>query len=390
MHILTIPTWYVTEARPDVGIYFRELALFFQRAGNQSGVVYADTNWEDIGIKLKSGSYRNVRCYNDEGMQTVRFDGFGWSRRFTFGQVHFAQKVMDLFERYVQDFGQPDVILAHGYPAAFAASAIQAKYQVPFAYLEHMTGLSRKNMPAAHKHMLQVALKNADYSAAVSSQLRQYVLQYFPEYSQLQVMPNVVDTQCFTLSNRPAPTQTFTFTNIGDLIDRRAPEVSLAAFAIAQKRLFNWSLKLEMIGHGNLLGKLKAQAEHLGLSNKVSFHGLMENAQVGAFLAIHTDALLLTSRLETFGVVLIEAMACGIPVVSTRSGGPSDIVTTETGLLAPVDHDEAIADAMCQVVLNYHKYEKLSIRNYAVQTFGHEAVTARWMAIFEKMIAQGE
>jgi L-malate glycosyltransferase len=384
MHILTIPSWYVTEKRPDCGIYFREMALRFLEQGHTAGVVYADTSFINIFDKLRSGNLLKIKILNDAGVQTVRLDSLGWPRRFSFGQLAFAATLDKLFMKYQEQFGKPDVILAHGYHAAYAAAQIKEKHGVSYAYQEHSTLVLEGQIPKPHLQMFLPALAGTTHISSVSSSLAQVMQPHTTKT--VHLMPNAVDTSRFQLKNK-LQNSVSTFLNVGDLIERRAPDVSLRALAELKKLLPHQELRLEMIGTGHLLPELQALSRQLGVEEQVVFHGLKSNHKVADMLAQKADALLLTSRLETFGVVLIEAMACGLPVVSTRSGGPQDIVTPQTGLLADVDDVQGIAAAMQKMIENYAQYDAQSIRNHAITHYGHEAVTRRWLQIFNQIIS---
>ena len=96
----------------------------------------------------------------------------------------------------------------------------------------------------------------------------------------------------------------------------------------------------------------------------------------------------LPSRYETFGIVLIEAMACGIPVIATKCGGPEEIVTDETGLLIEKDNPEELALAIKNIWANPGKYNKQTIRKYSADKYGQsvfaEKISALYMSISEK------
>src|SRR6267143_570436 len=91
----------------------------------------------------------------------------------------------------------------------------------------------------------------------------------------------------------------------------------------------------------------------LGLESQIEFVGKKSNAELLRYLQ-ESALLVLPSRRETLGTVLIEALACGTPVVATRCGGPEDIVTDEVGVLVPTEDPEALARGI-QTVLERRK-----------------------------------
>jgi glycosyltransferase involved in cell wall biosynthesis len=84
--------------------------------------------------------------------------------------------------------------------------------------------------------------------------------------------------------------------------------------------------------------------------------------------------VVLPSRAESFGAVLVEALACGTPVVATRCGGPEDIVRDGVGRLVPVDDAEALADELARVLAHPDLYEARRLREYALRRFGWDAI----------------
>ncbi len=82
------------------------------------------------------------------------------------------------------------------------------------------------------------------------------------------------------------------------------------------------------------------------------------------------DVFVLPSLGETFGVVLGEAMACGKPVLSTRCGGPEDVVTSQTGILVPPGDPASLALAMKGFLTHSYSFHPRQIRNSVVQRFG--------------------
>jgi L-malate glycosyltransferase len=383
MHILTLPSWYATPERPDCGIYFREMALFFKRAGHASGVVYADTNWENVVGKIKRPRFWEAKHDLDAEIPTVRLDAFGWPRRTAWAQDVYARTVFGVFEKYAGRYGLPDILHAHSYPAAFAAAYIREKCGIPFVYSEVMTHLKDGQYPRSHGRMLQKAVEKADFVSAVSRETARWMYEFKPAH--IEIVPLTVDTRRFQLRKPRRPGAPFVFVDVGDLIERRAPDVAIRAFALLCQNLPDMPLYLDMIGEGHLRAGLENLTKTLGVSQRVRFRGLQSNDFIADFLSTEADALLLSSRLETFGVVLIEAMACGLPAVSTDSGGPADIVVPETGFLTPVDDVEALASAMRHLATGQAVFDPERIRQYAKTHFGHEAVTKRWIDIFEKI-----
>jgi glycosyltransferase involved in cell wall biosynthesis len=101
-----------------------------------------------------------------------------------------------------------------------------------------------------------------------------------------------------------------------------------------------------------------------------------------------SSALVLPSRRETFGSVLVEALACGVPVVATRCGGTEDIVVSgELGELVEPENPRALADGIATVLANQARYDPARLRAYAVAHFGMKAVGDRLASIYRQAVA---
>ena len=137
-----------------------------------------------------------------------------------------------------------------------------------------------------------------------------------------------------------------TIITVGRLAYQKDHATLLRAFAIARSRI---DARLVLVGQGPLHDELTALASELGISDRVIFAGWQQNPF--AWMA-NADLFVLSSRFEGFGNVVIEAMACGLPVVSTDCpSGPSEILAGgDAGILVPVGDPEAMADAICAVL----------------------------------------
>jgi len=92
----------------------------------------------------------------------------------------------------------------------------------------------------------------------------------------------------------------------------------------------------------------------------------------------------LASRHESFGVVVIEALASGLPVVATRCGGPEEIVTPEVGELALPEDPVALADAMSRLAAR--SFVRSSIRGYFESTYASSAVVPRLVRLYRAVL----
>jgi glycosyltransferase involved in cell wall biosynthesis len=129
------------------------------------------------------------------------------------------------------------------------------------------------------------------------------------------------------------------------------------------------SFEVMIGGDGPERNRLKRYVEVLGLSDQCYFLGPMRRSQVRDQMQ-RCDVFVLPSLQETFGVVLVEAMACGKPVIATRCGGPEFVLTEDTGFLVEVGDTKALAAVMERFITRAVRFNPASIRQSICERFG--------------------
>ena len=143
-------------------------------------------------------------------------------------------------------------------------------------------------------------------------------------------------------------------------------------------------MRLVIGGDGPEGDNLRKLSSDLGIKDRVKFCGNLSRQEVLKQLDL-ADAFVFPSHYETFGVVLIEALSRGLPVVSTRSGGPDENVSPENGFLVPTGDSDALGKAMKQLMEEYDRFDPMAIRINANQRFGPQAVGKQLMDLFKKV-----
>lgn len=174
---------------------------------------------------------------------------------------------------------------------------------------------------------------------------------------------------------------------IGRLVRRKGVDVLLRSIAMLEN---DKRLRLRIIGAGPEKEALVAEAARLGVGDVVTFEGMVSSARVSELLE-SCDALVLpaivteTGETEGLGVVLIEAMGYGKPVIATSAGGIVDIVTDgDTGLLVPPGDALALADAIRRAMDEPMELEQIARRGtaFAESAFGWDAIVSSLSGVY--------
>ena len=387
MHVLVLPSWYPTTEAPRTGIYFVEQIQCLQDAGLRMGVVYPEQqslrrcSWAALRQK-----HWQTEWTDDFGIPTLRQYGWNVWWRFPPGRRLRVRAAVQLGHQYVERHGVPDLIHVHSARWAGAAAArLGDELSVPYVLTEHFTGFQRTDAISPwHWPLIREGFDGARGIAAVSTSLKHTLVeQGLTTSSEVAVLPNLVPTSFFTRpsSRRSTP---FHLLTVAHLQPKKNISGLLAAFARAFPE--SESVILTIIGDGPARSALEQQAERLGMADRVTFRGSVSRNAVRDALW-HANAFVLPSHHETFGVVLIEAMATGLPVVATRCGGPEDIVTPTTGLLVPPNDTKALTEALRTMHRTHDTYDANTIRESTLNRYGPAPFVRRTRAFYRRALS---
>ncbi len=186
----------------------------------------------------------------------------------------------------------------------------------------------------------------ADHVLAISSDVKQRACQHYHlDGSSIQVVPLGLPEPSFAPSDRAAlglPEEAFVVITVGRLVRRKAHERLIEALSLANDP----TIMLVIVGDGPERGRLVQQAQQLGLASQVKFTGAVDEETKFQLLSA-SDVFALASLHEGFGIVFMEAMYCGLPVVTNLTGGQSDfLVHNENALIAAHNTPAEIAEAV--------------------------------------------
>lgn len=286
------------------------------------------------------------------------------------------------YEYYRKKKGEADVIHAHFVIHAYNCRMVLNRYQIPFVITEHW---SKMNYATLEKNILKrcEAYNWADRVVCVSKALADSLKQKFG--LECKVVHNMVSDQFFDqepVRQTSKNEGVLKFVSVGSLVQRKGYDLIVNAL---QKCKHLDKCELNIIGGGPEEANLKALIDKCQLQDKVFLLGVKTPQEVGRLIA-DSDCLILTSRRETFGIVYIEAMAKGKPVIATTCGGPESFVNESNGLLIPAEDVEAITKAIDYMVEHLDQYDGESIRHFCYENFSEDAISKQIISLYEEVI----
>lgn len=382
MHVLILPSWYPTYPGDFGGSFFREQALALHQHGCQVGVIYPQLRSLRKWQTIFSGK-RGIEEEMDQGMPTYRLHGMNWSPRLpTLGRKKWLADGLILFEHYVRKNGKPDLLHAHSiFNAGILAHEIHRQYAIPFCITEHSSAFARGLVSDKEMKIAKDVVTKSSKNFAVSNEFSKLLTKMLPTSSPWEVMENLVNQKFLEKPITKKTTSKFTFINVAGANENKCQSNIVDAFS--RKFQQHRNVQLLIAGDGPELPRLKQRAAALGIEAQVSFPGKISRDEVLEHMS-ESNAFVLSSRYETFGVVVIEALALGLPVVATRCGGPETILREQDGILVPVDDVENLALAMESVYKNYDQYNPDEIRQACKERFSEEAIALKLLDEYKK------
>jgi glycosyltransferase involved in cell wall biosynthesis len=194
----------------------------------------------------------------------------------------------------------------------------------------------------------------------------------------------MVDGEFFSFPQAERSNNPFVFLSAGRLVKFKGLDYLLRAFA-GLKNSVDLPIRLKIIGRGEERENLEALADELGITNEVEFTGRISREEVSRGYR-EANCFVLPSLYEAFGVVLIEAMATGLPVFATRSGGPENIVENQCGILTEPGNIDALKDSMAEMIRNYNSFRQSDIRKFTMSKYGNREIAREYLKIFKNCL----
>lgn len=261
---------------------------------------------------------------------------------------------------------------------------LKKKFKIPFVITEHWTAY-QENASDAHGALWRFFAKFiANQSSAVlpvSQNLKKGLLALGVK-KPINVISNVINTEVFKLNVNEQKNSIFTFLHVSSLVERKNPDKIIRT----AKRLHDKGYQFQLSIGGNDPKNIQTQINELSASSYISTFGLLTLEGVAKKMQ-ESHALVLFSENETQGCVLVEANACGIPVISSNVGGVPEFVNEKSGILVKKDDEEDLYRAMEDVLLQKVKFESAeNLHNEIKEKYSPKIIGDSFSKVYQKIL----
>lgn len=377
MNVLIIPTWYPIGYDKLMGIYHKEFCEALAKRKNINvNILYIDKQMLKHPFKyifMRKNDIieeENYTVYIKRMLNRSKISEVWQLKKYT-------KKLEQAFLEYLKENPKPDILHAQvTLPAGYATCVIGKKYNIPVVVTEHASYYQEffngKNRPYT-----DYVLKYA-YFTSVSK----YMLKDIPQSTKQAVLPNLVDTKMFEYNRKKIPG--LRIVKVCAFRKGKRVEDLLSALKIIVDEKKIDDVHLTIVGEGYLKDFYKKITRELELEKYVNFVGQKSKKEVAQILKEH-NMCVITSNKETFCIPAIEALASGMPVVSTKCFGPEEYLDEKCGKLVEVGDIQALAQAITEVYQNIDNYDVNYLRSVA-NRFSSTAVTNQAISIYKELI----
>lgn len=381
MYILLIARGIPSKQDPQWGCFEFEQAKALNAFGHKVVVLSVDERFRfnrgKVGLtyKLVDG----IDCYNYclFPKKISNLFGFSCSSKISEKQYLF------LFNKIIEEQGLPDIIYSHYLMLSYNASLLKGYFNIPLVAIEHWSELNKDILIPIAKKIGNFTYPKVDKLICVSESLKLMVKKHFDKDSVVvhnMIADNFCDQQLNFMN-----TLKIKFVTTGSLIHRKGFDLLPKAFAKLNLPKDKWEMNI--IGGGEEYDNLQNQINSVGLQDNIHLLGQKTKTEIVDILR-ESSAFILPSRNENFSVAVLEALACGLPVISSICGGIRECIFDFNGLLFSVDDVDALAEAIKYMFENYQSYDRAKIVEDCKNRFSPEVIARQLTDVFEKVVEE--
>ena len=381
MKVLFISSWYPTNENPHYGIFVKEHARAIKTTTTDIRVLAV--------VVLRAKPYIKVshREYIDEsGIKTFEIIIHSRFRDIIYHLVPLQNRIAyKYYKNSIEPYFSPDIIHSNViFPAGIIGDYFAKKLEKPHIITEHWSKIDGLLKKPYLSSLARNSYKRACRILPVSQFLKENMLGLLPNLSsdRLKVISNVISSETFDYKEKKLHEVEINFCAVATWATKRKPdkkpELFIEALAAVQK-MTTKKIRLTMVGGGNRITELKNLCKQLDLT--ADFIGYQTKKQIAVVLH-KTDFFVHASTIETFGVVIVEALMTGTPVICSKVGGLPELIDSSNGVLC----QNEVADWVSGIQkIIQADFDRKQIADAVRNRFGYESIGKEIASVYETL-----
>ena len=379
MHIMFIPSWYANNRNKVHGSFFKEQALALQEAGITISVAYNEI-WP-LTLLGKVNEKTGINFEIEDGLRTYRYKNYNFIPKSPLMFKVFNKRMEKLYKEILKKEGKVDIIHAHSSLwGGISASYISKKYNIPLVITEHSSIERGPYVRNSYKPIIKDSYNTATKLVVVGSGLKEEI-EKFSGRNDIKVIHNLVSLESVNIKE-DKDNKNFTFFSLAFLEGEKGMDILIRAFA---KEFKGENCILKIGGDGSQREGLEELSINLGIKDQVIFLGALLREEVAKNMS-ECDSFVLASRYETFGVVYIEALSFGKPIIGMYNGGCEDIINDFNGKIVAVDDIDELQKSMRYVKENISIYNNDEIKKDCIKRFSKKVIIDKVIEVYNEIV----
>lgn len=371
--ILFITSWYPSDKEPHMGIFVREYAAALHLSGYTVSVLVFDFKYGCGLLNLK-----NTLSRDETGFIVNRLTVCSVFWKF----IYFMNPLMNYWsfqflKKQVFPSFNPDLIHAHViHPAGCIARSVSQKTKKPFLITEHWSEVTPFFKRTPFRSSALKSYNNASYVVTVSQFLKESISSYIKNKSLFRVIPNII-SEAYNFKDE-ADKSLWVFTSVARWNPPKNPLLIYQALKEFSK-LTDKPVVFNLIGDGKLLKELPKD-ESTG-NFRINYYGVLKKAEIAEVM--HKSHFLLhCSEMETFSVVIAEALRCGLPVLASKRGAIPELIDSYNGFVC----QNSLQDWLEGIKqLTQAEFDREAISRDALEKFKTAHIVEKYIVLYNNM-----
>lgn len=381
MKVLLLPSWYPDNKKPLNGVFFKEQAEALNKIGIE--VIVLSVNIKDIRQISFNEKLNSLEVSNENNVKVYRYNTYNYFPKIQELYLKYYSMLLNkLIKNIIENEGEIDIVHIHS-ALDMGIAYLKSEINLPYIITEHSTKYSRKLINKVQKKYLKDVFNKAKKVLVVGNGLKEDLSEYIDK-SRIDIIPNLVKMPRICIDNEmERKNKRFRFFSLGFLTHKKGMDLLIEAFNLGRNELRK--VELFIGGTGEEMENLKVLINKYDLNDNIFLLGELNREEVAINMK-ECDSFVLTSRFETFGIVYIEAMNYGKPVIATITGGPDTFINDKCGLLVKNEDIVEIKNAMINMVKGYDRYDREYICKFCKLNFSEDVVADKLNCIYGEVL----
>jgi len=385
-NIIHIPSWYPSESNQISGIFTKEYIegiAAFDPSINHIILTPFDT------IPFLRHSIFKKRQIKKAGLVSLKVNLFIFQTNLLLlpkiSRFQYLKLLKEQVSQVLAMFEGAFLVHSHiGYEAGLFAQKLKSRFNIDYIITEHMSTFPFPIILKSKKKSKDLIQSFVGAKKIISVSRNQSKEIFSFANCEAIVIPNSIDRRLFKVKEHSVSSQKVSFLTIAILSHQKAIDVLFKAIQLLDKNVRDNSSFI-IAGGGEALDDYKKRVIQMELTDAVNMIGEVPRSEIPEYLK-SADVFVLVSRYESFGIVYIEALASGVPIIASRNGGALEIVNERNGLLVTIEDVKETKEAIEFMYKNHKKFNPHELRKDFEDRFSQEGVYTKYLEIYKSLI----